>query len=107
MWYDGIEDRAVAAYKEHGLKAVAGQFAPTEQNAACCALGAITLGKSRTGLWARDWAEVLQTTEQEVWDFIYGFDSEMNLQASDGRSNQVRAAGIRTAKRVKAEGLAA
>ena len=111
-WYDGIEDRAVAAYRANGLKAVPGRFAPSDNDRpddrTCCALGAINLGTGRYGRWVEDWARLMGAPYEELWDFIYAFDRALlgRTIESDKAAGGATGAGYRTAVRVQEEGLA-
>lgn len=103
MWYDGIEEKVVAAYKENGLQPAPFDAIPAPGTRRCCAVGAMFYGKLNRGREVLEAANYLGVDSEEVWAYVYGFDA-----AIDGTtlpSEGPRGAGIRTALAVMAAGL--
>lgn len=107
-WLDGIEERVVAAYRKHGLKAEA----LNARGPSPCALGALY----RTELDAQPKEESSKVIcaasgapkTADVLDFMFGFDDGLlNGKLHESHDNEVGRAGFRTAQRVIAEGLKA
>lgn len=109
-WLDGIEERVVAAYREHGLRALPGHMTPVD--GCCCALGALNGGKQVLG-GADAAIEALGIPSAEGWELAFGFDegllenrpymmpSEYVTQAKQ----EAYDAGLRVAKAVIEAGL--
>lgn len=111
-WLDGIEERAVEAYKRRELKALPGFFeegvAPGDKG--CCALGALYNDQVNDAFDTHKGVPaLLGVPQREIWSFALGFDRRMS-ESAEGRSEPVNGleayrAGIRTAEAVINAGL--
>jgi hypothetical protein len=102
-WLDGIEERVVAAYRQHGLRATPHEFVG---EGACCAVGALCFGLLNVETWnqAKVAARHLDAPPDDLWSFVYGFDAGCE-GIPEQKISEARTAGYRTAEAVKAAGL--